>query len=179
VDDLIIRAELEGNVATEVAHLRGELGQLQSQVRKLDQTGSSSTLRSIDSPFQRLGKALGPVSSALDGLDRRLVNFAESTVRRAAVGLGALATAAAGIAVHMESIFETSRLSLDTFLGSVQKGGVLFQQLRGLQNPFQIGDLTAAADALLTVGAAASAPLPASSKAAARSATPPTRCRRR
>lgn len=106
------------------------------------------------------GKAVG-FHGVLKDLDGTLSNLSSSMMRFTAYGIGGaalgfagLATAVVGFGVKSAASFQQTKVSFDLMLGSVQAGNDLFKQLQqfNFQSPFELPDITKAAQTLLQYG---------------------------
>lgn len=118
--------------------------------------GISYTLDLDDSSFK---SKLGSASKDIDSFaNQGMTKMADvgNALAKVLAGVGAGLLAAGGFAVKSAADIEMIRQSLDTLLGSAEKGRELFTQLQKMANvtPFETADLAKSAQTLLSYGIA-------------------------
>lgn len=127
-------------------------GALSRLVVSVENVGSS--MDAASSKTSGFHGVLKDLDGTLSSVSSSLMRFTAYGIGGAALGLAGLGTAVVGFGVKAAASFQQTKVSFDTMLGSVDKGNALFAQLQqfNFQTPFQLPDLTHAAQTLLQYG---------------------------
>jgi tape measure domain-containing protein len=113
-------------------------------------------LAGVPNAAGQVGDAAG--ASFVGGFARHLTDM----VKRGAVTMGALTTAAAGYGVKIAAQNEQASISFETMLGSAEAAGSFLEDLKGFAatTPFEFPDLQKAASSLISIGVDAKRVIP-------------------
>lgn len=127
-------------------------GGLSRLIVSVENVGSSMDLASgKTSGFHGVLKDL---DGTLSSVSSSLMRFTAYGLGGAALGLAGLSIGVVGFGVKAAASFQQTKVSFDTMLGSIEKGDALFKSLQqfNFQTPFQLPDITHAAQTLLQYG---------------------------
>lgn len=152
--DLTLHASVDDAMTAPIEHMTDAVQGLGDAAagagRKASTTGAQG-LTVFDRAAQRLRASLGGLDDRLRTISRRMTSEVGQAARRLTTALTLAGGAVATLGVRAASNFQATRLSFETLLGSVEKGGALFKQLQtlNLKTPFQLSELAAGEQLLL------------------------------
>lgn len=154
-DDLVIRASLEGEhqVSAGLEALRRVIRRTKDDVEKLEPAGRKGAggIDRVPAAAKRANNSLRDLHRNLMSTSNALSTHLYTATRRTALGLGALSAAVGAFGIKSAATIQTSRIAIDTLVGSAEKGEEVFRRIQAmnLKSPFEYTDLARAGQDLL------------------------------
>lgn len=156
-NEMLVRASIVDELSGPLEVIDAQVKELTKSLVELDIAGAKGAgvrgaggLAAAQKQAAGLRKELGAAHGVLLNMSRSLVGTFVGALKTGVLGVTGLAAAMTFMGVKATKTLESARLGIQTFVGDAVRGNQLFAQLRTLGGPFNITDLTDAAQSLLT-----------------------------